>query len=603
MKLLGLPFDLRVALLYALFGGAWILSSDQLIALLVTNVDALTRLSMYKGWAFVVASSLLIFALLRRDLRLRNIANSHLCESEERFRTFIEQSSEGIVLVSESGAVLEWNQAMEHITGIVQAQAVHQPIWDILFQMTPSEQRSPSLADWQKAIFFEILQAKILPPGGQHAEVEIQNPAGQRKYVTQTIFLIETTNKRRIGAIWVDITERKRTEQALRESEEKFRSFVQSASEGFSLVDEHGVFIEWNPAAEKISGMPASQVLGKTIWEVQIQALEPNRRTPDRYEYQKRATLNALQTGQSPLFGRVLEVTLVRPEGNDRFIHQTLFPIKTNKGYRIGSVTSDITERRRAEKEIHQLNQELEQRVLERTTQLEAANKELEAFAYSVSHDLRAPLRHIDGFLELLQKRTAATLDERSQHYMATISHEAKRMGTLIDDLLSFSRMGRLEMLRMPVDLDALAHETIADLEQDTHGRLIHWQIGDLPMVSGDRAMLRAVFINLISNAVKFTRPRERAEIEIGWLPERGGEKEVTVFVRDNGVGFDMQYADNLFDVFQRLHRAEEFEGTGIGLANVRRIINRHGGRTRAEGKVDQGATFYISLPQFLERA
>jgi light-regulated signal transduction histidine kinase (bacteriophytochrome) len=222
-------------------------------------------------------------------------------------------------------------------------------------------------------------------------------------------------------------------------------------------------------------------------------------------------------------------------------------------------------------------------------------NRELEGFAYSVSHDLRAPLRHIDGFIELLQKRMKTTIDDKSRHYMEMIADSARKMGTLIDDLLSFSRMGRKEMFTSQVDLNDLVQDVIHESKSEARGRNIQWKISPLPPVTGDRAMLRIVLVNLIANALKFTRSRNVTQIEIGY--ERMDESETVVFIRDNGVGFDMKYADKLFGVFQRLHRQEDYEGTGIGLANVHRIIHRHGGRVWAEGKIDQGATFYFSLP------
>ena len=244
----------------------------------------------------------------------------------------------------------------------------------------------------------------------------------------------------------------------------------------------------------------------------------------------------------------------------------------------------DITNRRRVAAELRRQGE-----------LLQAANKELEAFSYSVSHDLRAPLRHIDGYAALLSKTAGQSLNDKARRYLETISDSAKQMGQLIDDLLVFSRMGRQEMLHSTVNLNQLIKTVIHDLRLDLQGNTISWTIGSLPEVPGDPAMLRQVFTNLLSNAVKFTATRPKPLIEIGALRNTPGE--VTVFVRDNGVGFDMQYVNKLFGVFQRLHRNDEFEGTGIGLANVRRIVHRHGGRTWAEVAVDQGATFYLSLP------
>jgi len=231
----------------------------------------------------------------------------------------------------------------------------------------------------------------------------------------------------------------------------------------------------------------------------------------------------------------------------------------------------------------------------EKTTQLEAANKELEGFSYSVSHDLRAPLRHITGFAELLQKKASSILDEKNLQYLNTISESAVQMGNLIDDLLAFSRIGRSEVKKNSVKLLYLIKDILKDLQEETKDRDIAWKVGELPEVYGDSSMLRLVLTNLISNAVKFTRTRAKAEIEIGCIPEKD---KFIFFVQDNGVGFDPQYKDKLFGVFQRLHHRDEFEGTGIGLANVRRIIHRHGGSTWADGQIDAGATFYFSLPK-----
>jgi PAS domain S-box-containing protein len=394
-----------------------------------------------------------------------------------------------------------------------------------------------------------------------------------------------------IGTIQ-DITDRKRAEVALQESERRLSSIYDTVGDViFHLaVEADGSyrFVSINQAFRNVTGLSEEMVVGKLVHDVIPEPSLSMVLGKYRQAIEENSIIRWEETSDYPT-GRLTGDVSIAPVADDggRCTHL------------VGSV-HDVTERKRAEMEIHQLNEELEKRVIDRTAQLQAANKELEAFSYSVSHDLRAPLRALDGFSRILIEDYAAQLPDKAVGHLNRVRNGAVQMGRLIDDLLRFSRLSRQPLEKQSVNLSALVEETWSALESEREGRQVELVMGFLPNCQGDPSLLKQVFFNLLSNALKYSRRTADARIEIGCLPQviRAGEPPATnvYFVKDNGVGFDMQFAGKLFGVFQRLHRPDEYEGTGVGLAIVHSIIARHGGKIWAESEPDKGTTFYLTI-------
>ena len=376
---------------------------------------------------------------------------------------------------------------------------------------------------------------------------------------------------------------RTKADHALREANRFLDSVVENIPNMLFVKDAETLrFVRFNRAGEALLGHSRNDLLGKNDYD-----FFP-REQADFFTSKDRDVLEKGTVADIP------EEAIRAAQADERILHTKKVPILDEDGrarYLLG-ISEDITDRKRAEAEVLALNAALAHRAAE----VEAVNRELESFSYSVSHDLRAPLRHIDGYVEMLTEATEGQLAQEPRRYLKIISQASRQMAQLIDDLLEFSRTTRADMHTSRVDLAATAREAISSLDIATWGRNIEWHLGDLPAVEGDPAMLRLVYVNLIGNAVKYTAPRNPARIEVGCAGEE--ESRAVLFVRDNGVGFDMKYAGKLFGVFQRLHRSDEFEGTGIGLATVQRIITRHGGRIWAESTPGHGATFFFTLNQ-----
>ncbi|MDR3666814.1 MAG: PAS domain S-box protein [Ignavibacteriaceae bacterium] len=511
-----------------------------------------------------------------QDITERKRSEEALRNSEARLHTLVHIIPDLIWLKDVNGVFLSCNKMFERLFGAGEENIIGKTDYDFM--------------DRELADFFREHDRNAMAAGKSTTNEESITFAddGHRAFLETIKTPMYDTQGTLIGVLGIgrDITERKKTEEALRESDAQLTSIYNTVDDVIFLLaiegEENYRFISVNQSFYRVTGIPRDAVIGKKVNEI-IQ--EPSLSLvlgKYRQAIKKKTIMRWEETTDYPTGQLTGEVSIA-----------PVFDAAGNCTHLVGSV-HDITERKRAEEKIRKLTEELELRVVQRTAQLVEANKELEAFSYSVSHDLRAPLRHISGYVDLLNKRFHELLPEKGKHYLDSIADSAHQMGALIDDLLQFSRTGRQEMKKADLDMNLVLQEALEGIKPDKQDREIEWIIATLPTVFGDHSLLRLVWTNLLSNAVKFTRPRKKTRIEINFRFEND---EIIFFVRDNGVGFDMKYSQKLFGVFHRLHSTEKFEGTGVGLANVRRIILKHRGRTWAEAEPDRGAVFYFTLP------
>jgi PAS domain S-box-containing protein len=499
---------------------------------------------------------------------LRESRNRPLLSDDSIFQTLLEAAPDAMVIVDQHGQIILCNAQTEKLFGYAREELLGRSVEILL----PESAREKHVSHRNA-----YASAPRTRPMGVGMELSGRRKDGSEFPVEISLSPLKTPEGILVTSAIRDVTDRKKAEL-------KFRALLEAAPDAMVIADQHGKIVLANAQTEKLFGYPRHELLGQTVEMLMPEAARAKHVT-HRGSYNRAPWTRPIHSGLE-LFGRRKDGTIFPAE-------ISLSPLQTSDVVFVTASIRDITDRKNEEA----LRARHESELTQAHAELEAAYKELESFSYSVSHDLRAPLRHIDGFSRILAEEYKARLDSEGQHYLQRIMDGAQQMGRLVDNLLDLSRVGRQEVEFRPVDLNGVIEGVRTGLGEEASKREIEWRIAPMPAVECDAGLVKLVFINLMSNAVKFSATRKRAVIEVGWT-EQDGER--VFYVRDNGVGFDLKYADKLFGVFQRLHRQEEFEGTGVGLATVQRIIHKHGGRIWANSAPGQGATFYFTLEKTL---
>jgi PAS domain S-box-containing protein len=524
-----------------------------------------------KFWAEVVITpiyndggKLSGFSKVTRDVSGRR-------EAERKFKDLLEAAPDAMVVVNQSGEIVLLNLQAEKQFGYRRDELLGQKVKNIIPEGFAERLIADDLRSAEDALAQQI---------GTGIELTGRRKDGGEFPIEIMLSPLESAEGILVTAAIRDISVRKAAEKHLAQMEGRYRGLLEAAPDAMVVVNQGGEIVLLNLQAEKQFGYRRDELLGQKVKNI----------IPEGFA--ERLLADGLRSAEDALaqqIGAGLELTGRRKDGGEFPIEIMLSPLQSAEGILVTAAIRDITERKRHEKTLQEKNSELQ-----------VAVNELDAFSYSVSHDLRAPLRAIDGFSQILLKQYAPLLSEEPRKYLQRVRDNTVQMGRLVDDLLRFSRLGRQPLAKQLVPTDTIVEQVLREARQQVAGRSVKVSVGDLPQVWGDAALLKQVFTNLIDNAFKYTRLRDDAVIEIG--SHKIGDEQVFL-VRDNGVGFDMKYADKLFDVFQRLHRVEDFAGTGVGLAIVQRIVQRHGGRVWAEAAVDHGASFYFTTEGFPSHA